>query len=273
MTGNETMGEKAGAFEQNNAKAKEGEKAQALVEARGLTKNFGKVRALNGMELRLEEGQLLSLVGPSGAGKTTFLRILGRLEFHDEGYLKLMGQRIASQETIGQAVTLRRQMAMVQQKPVVFDRSVLDNIALGLHFRGLEPHLIGERVHQAIKLVRLEGLEERRATTLSGGEAQRVAFARAIVVEPQLILLDEFTANLDPQHVNILEQALQNYLQEGRRRSALVVTHNLPQAKRLNGYLGVMDKGRMIELGPARQLFNAPENELTAAFLQGKMVY
>ncbi len=242
-----------------------------LMELRALSKRFGDVVALDDVYLKVPAGKITALVGPSGAGKTTLLKIADLLMEPDGGELQMFGEPV---HYLNGGLALRRQMGMVRQQPVVFSSSVVSNVALGLRFRGVGEEEIERRVGEALRMVELEQHRERYAPRLSGGQAQRVAFARAVVVEPRVLLLDEFTANLDPRNVGILERAVKAYIAEQpEERGALVVTHNLFQARRLSHKVAVMVEGRIVEAGPCRRLFEQAETEAARSFLEGEMVW
>lgn len=244
-----------------------------LLELEGLSKGFGDVVALDEVDLKVPAGMITALVGPSGAGKTTLLKIAGLLTEPDSGELRILDEPVASPLN-NHVLALRRQMGMVRQQPVVFGASVAGNVALGLRFRGVREDVIQQSVDEALRMVELEQHRDRHAPRLSGGQAQRVAFARTVVVEPRILLLDEFTANLDPRNVAILERAVKTYIaQRPAERGALVVTHNLFQARRLSHKVAVMVEGRIVEAGPCRRLFGNAETEEARSFLEGEMVW
>lgn len=243
-----------------------------LLEMEGLTKRFGEVVALDEVDLKVPAGMITALVGPSGAGKTTLLKIADLLMEPDSGALRIFGRTVRADTN--DSLNTRRQMGMVRQQPVVFSSSVIGNVAMGLRFRGVAEAEIEQRVEQALKIVELGQHRHRFAPRLSGGQAQRVAFARAVVVEPRVLLLDEFTANLDPRNVAILERAVTAYIaKRPTERGALVVTHNLFQAQRLSHKVAVMVEGRIVEAGPCRKLFEQAQTQEARGFLEGKMVW
>jgi tungstate transport system ATP-binding protein len=167
----------------------------ALVEIRGLSKSFGRSEVLKDINLDVQENEVLALIGPTGSGKTTLLRLIDLLDQPTSGHLFFEGVDICHLSSQNK-LAMRRKMAMVFQKPVMFKTNVYDNACYGLKVRG--EGKARDEVLRVLKEVDLLGYESRDANTLSGGEMQRIALARAMVIKPQLLLLDEPTANLDP---------------------------------------------------------------------------
>jgi ABC-type phosphate transport system, ATPase component len=160
---------------------------------------------------------------------------------------------------------------MVFQNTVLFDASVYENVAYSVRFRGLPNDLIRQKVEAALSLVVLKDLAKRSALTLSGGEAQRVALARVLVYDPDLILLDEPTANLDPANTLIIEGALRNANLQGK--TIVLVTHNIFQARRLAKRVGLLLEGEMVEVQETERFFNSPMDQRTRRFISGDLVY
>jgi tungstate transport system ATP-binding protein len=210
-------------------------------------------------------GEVLAIVGPSGAGKSTLLRLLNFLEAPTAGSLRYAGH-LVGQEPPLEAL---RQVTTVFQRPIMLSGSVRDNVAFGLRLRG--PAAPG-RVDGALARVGLSDLAGQPASALSGGEAQRTALARALVVEPRVLLLDEPTANLDPYNVGLLEDLIRAD-NAARGTTVVVVTHNVFQARRLATRVAFLLSGSLIEAAPVETFFNAPEDARTAAFVRGEMVY
>jgi tungstate transport system ATP-binding protein len=218
--------------------------------------------------LTVARGETLALVGPSGAGKSTLLRLLGLLEAPSVGMVTLAGGAGAVDISTA-SLEDRRRLAMVFQRPALLDRSVWDNVAYGLRVRGI---CECGAVDDLLARLALTPLARSRALTLSGGEMQRLALARALVTQPEVLLLDEPSANLDPYNVRLIEHILQD---ERARRplTVVMVTHNLFQAQRLAQRVGVLLDGSLIECGPTEQVFEAAADMRTRAFLSGDYVY
>jgi tungstate transport system ATP-binding protein len=170
----------------------------------------------------------------------------------------------------GNRLGTQRTMAMVFQKPVPFSRSVYANIAYGMKLRKIRRAEIDTAVDDALKLLDMQGKKWQYARSLSGGEAQRLAFARAYVLKPRLLLLDEPTANLDPGNASIMERAI---LDINRRygTTVILVTHNMYQARRLANQTAFMMDGELIELKPTSELFDRPVDHRTREFVKGDM--
>jgi tungstate transport system ATP-binding protein len=184
--------------------------------------------------------------------------------------MKLNGKDIWSLSN-GERYDIRTRMAMVFQNPSLFQRTVKSNVAYALKIRNHTPDKIEKEVTAALRLVGLEGLQHQFAPTLSAGEAQRVSFARAIVFGPELLLLDEFTANLDPANVKLLEEAVIKYHQD-TNATIVIATHNLFQAKRLAQEVVFLFDGKIVEKSNKKEFFSNPQNPLTRSFLSGEFI-
>lgn len=243
------------------------------LEIRNLTVTSGGRSLLAIPSASFDEGVLYGIVGPSGAGKSTFLRVLNLLEKPHSGSLSFWGQKVdLANLSYSKGIHLQRQMAFVAQKPVMFQTTVFENVALGLSYRGVPKSKRAPLVRKALELVGLEAAEGRKATSLSGGEAQRIALARALVLEPKLLLLDEPTSNLDPTNVSIIEQILTRIRKESSM-IVLMVTHHLQQAKRLSDQCLFLHQGQIIEQNDTKAFFESPRSETLRDFISGKMVY
>ncbi len=236
----------------------------------GVHKSFASKEVLRGLDAEIPAGETFAILGPSGAGKTTALRLLDLLETPDGGRVLFHGEAIevGSPEALRQ----RRRMAMVMQNPTVFRASAFDNVAYGLWLRGIPDAEIRGRVFSALDFVGLLDAAKEPAERLSGGEQQRIAFARAAVLKPEILLLDEFTANLDPSNVRLLEGAIVRYRRE-TGCTIVIVTHNLFQAKRLADRVALLLDGRFVEVARADAFFETPARPETRAFLSGEMAY
>jgi molybdopterin-binding protein len=206
--------------------------------------------ALDGVNLQVNESEILALLGPNGSGKTTLLKILAFLEKPTSGEVYFYGRKITDQN-VEQS---RMESTMVFQKTVLFDTTVYDNVAYGLKIRKIPKNEIAERVGQALKLVGLEGFEKRHAKKLSGGEQQRVALARAIILNTKLLLLDEPTANLDPKNASIIEEIIASVNRE-LKTTIVMATHNMFQAKNLPNRIALINDGKISEVGTPAEIF------------------
>jgi tungstate transport system ATP-binding protein len=238
------------------------------IEAKKLVKRIGEATLLKGVSLHISKGESFLLIGPTGAGKTTLLRLLGLLDKSFEGELSILGVDVAA--VPHKQLELRRRMAFVQQKPVAFSCSVFDNVAYPLKWRKFPKEEIRIRVHEVLDTVGMTEYSQRNARTLSGGETQRVAIARALVTGPEILLLDEPTANLDPNSAGRIEEVLMKVARE-HRTTLVMSTHDLAQAQRLARIVGVMIDGEIAQSGPPQEVFGAPDNSQIARFIGFKL--
>ncbi len=229
---------------------------------------FGKKEVLKNINLGIKRGEIFAIIGPSGAGKTTLLRILNLFEIPLCGTLIFNGISLDA----GKPGSLRRRMSLLFQTPSVFNGSVFDNVAFGLKVRGFDKRAIEKKVGEALDTVGLSGMGKEKARMLSGGEAQRMAFARAIVYDPEILLLDEPTSNLDPANVANIEEIIKR-IRDERGTTIVIATHNIPQVRRIADRVGVLLNGELIEVNSKEGIFTAPEDERSAAFIRGEMIY
>jgi tungstate transport system ATP-binding protein len=243
--------------------------------ARGISKAFALRKVLDGVSLSVARGEVHAVVGPSGAGKTTLLRILNLLEEADEGAVTLDGEAIGVGSAHGRLDGAQRKarlkMALVPQKPVAFRASVFHNAAYGLRVRKVSDDEIEARVRPALEKLGIATFADATARRLSGGETQRLAFARATVLPLEFLLLDEFTANLDPANVKALEQAARaSAVEQGI--GVLLVTHDLFQARRIADRVSLLVGGRIVESAPKPEFFESPKDPRTRAFVAGDLL-
>ena len=213
--------------------------------------------------LDIKRGETLAVVGPNGAGKSTLLLALARLLKPTAGEVIFNGNQVARLDDL----EYRRRISFVFQDPLLLDMTVEQNIALGLKFRKAPKEEIQVLVWKWIKQLEIESLAKRRASQLSGGEAQRVSLARAFVLEPELLLLDEPFAALDPPTRAKLLEDLSALLAEDHR-TAVFVTHNLNEAAKLSHRVAVIINGMLRQVGTAKQIKSQPADETVKAFLQ-----
>ncbi|KQC16032.1 MAG: phosphate ABC transporter ATP-binding protein [Methanothrix sp.] len=237
-----------------------------MIEAIGVWARRGGAEILRNVSIEAKEGEILAIIGPTGSGKTTLIRILNLLDLPDEG--SVLFDRVDVTEDERTRFLARRRMAMVFQKPAMFNLSVEKNISYGLRIRGASGPTVRDRVRVALREVGLSGYEKRRAFSLSGGEAQRVALARALITDPELLLLDEATANLDPRTAETVEDLIRKAAEGGL--AVVMATHDLDQAVRLASKVGVLIEGELVQVGSPEEIFKSPQSEEVAHFVRAR---
>jgi tungstate transport system ATP-binding protein len=238
---------------------------EELIRIENLQKVFGEKEVLRNIDLGIFQGEIFAFIGPSGAGKTTLLRILNFLEIPEKGEITFKGMN-------PEIINIRRRMSLLFQTPAIFNNSVFENVSYGLKVRGIDKKIIEKKVSDALNIVGLPGMEKQSARTLSGGEAQRMAFARAIVYDPQVLLLDEPTANLDPANVMKIEEIIKRIRNE-RATTIVLATHNIPQVRRIADRVGILLNGELIEVNSKERIFSNPKDARSEAFIKGEMIY
>jgi len=227
----------------------------------GVSKRFGDVVAVDTMNLEIADGEFFSLLGPSGCGKTTTLRMIAGLEFPTEGSVRIYG------DEMGLRPPNRRPVNTVFQSYALFPHmTVAGNIGFGLQMTGVPSAEIAARVAEAIELVRLTGMGDRRPKQLSGGQQQRVALARALVNRPKVLLLDEPLGALDLK----LRQAMQLELKDLQQRVGITfiyVTHDQEEALTMSDRIGVMHDGKLLQVGMSEEIYERPANRFVADFI------
>jgi phosphate transport system ATP-binding protein len=231
-------------------------------------------QALYDVSIPLRERQVTALIGPSGCGKTTFLRTLNRMNdlipgTRTEGEALLDGENIYDKSL--DVVLLRQRVGMVFQRPNPFPKSIFDNVAYGLRVQGKSNKYIKEKVEESLKGSALwDEVKDRLSTSalgLSGGQQQRLCIARALAVEPEVLLMDEPASALDPIATLKIEELIcelqQNY-------TIVIVTHNMQQAARVSQFTGFFLSGKMIEHGPTVQIFEHPTRKETEDYISGR---
>lgn len=235
-----------------------------MIRCENLGWDAGEKTVLDGITLEVTKGEAFGLIGPSGGGKSSMIRVLDLLVPPTRGRLWLDGEEVVRGSS--DIVALRRRMAMVFQRPAAFRMNVFENVAYGLALRGVSLAVLRTRVAEALELVGLGGFEDRRASTLSGGELQRISIARCLVTDPEVLFLDEPTANLDPLSTNVIEEVVAS-LRRDRGTTVVMATHNLEQGQRLCDRLAVMAGGRLVQIGTPLELFYRPVSIEVAQFV------
>jgi len=232
------------------------------IEINGLQIRRNERVVLDVEHLSIQRGETLAIVGPNGAGKSTLLLALAHLLPTARGEILFNGKPLRQWDEL----EYRRKISFVFQSPLLLDMTVEQNIALGLKFRGVSKEEAQDRVGRRVRQLGIESLSKRRASQLSGGEAQRVSLARAFVLEPELLLLDEPFAALDPPTRKQLIEDLSALLAEDHRM-AVFVTHNLNEAAKLSHRIAVIINGMVRQVGTAKQIKSKPADETVKAFL------
>jgi phosphate transport system ATP-binding protein len=242
------------------------------MEVKNLNFYYGSKQALKNINMPIYDRKVTALIGPSGCGKTTLLRCLNRM--HDlypnnryEGDILLDGESIFKMDVID----LRSRVGMVFQKPTPFPMSIFDNVAFGLRLKGIKGTELKDRVEKALKDAALwDEVKDRlkdSAFSLSGGQQQRLCIARAIAVEPEVLLFDEPTSALDPISTAKIEELI---VELKKKITIVIVTHNMQQAARISDYTGFMYLGELIEFNPTEKIFTKPDNKLTEDYVTGR---
>ena len=223
--------------------------------------------ALRVRELVVNRAEILALLGPTGAGKSTLLRLLAALDTADHGELRFLDQ-VARPGRLPLAA--RRRLTLVYQRSLLLSGTVRYNVEYGLRLRRVRD--AASLANAELERLGLQGIASQSAHTLSGGQIQLVALARALAITPDVLLLDEPTANLDPARVALVEQAVTAARAE-RGVTVVWATHNLHQARRVADRAALLLNGSLVEVGPTAELFDNPQDRRTADFVQGRMIY
>lgn len=251
------------------------QQAAIMADVKNLELYYGDFHALKDINITIPERQVTAFIGPSGCGKSTLLRCFNRMNdliesCHIQGEIHIKGRNILSSET--DVVTLRTHVGMVFQQPNPFPMSIYDNIAYGLRCQGIrDKQLIAERVESSLKKAALwEEVKDhlnRSATRLSGGQQQRLCIARAIALQPTLLLMDEPTSALDPMATSKIEDLVEELKTD---YTTIIVTHSMSQAARVSDRTAFFLLGEIVETGNTEQIFHKPEDPRTEAYISGK---
>jgi polar amino acid transport system ATP-binding protein len=237
-----------------------------VIELRGVTKSYGELEVLKGIDLSVREHEAVALIGASGSGKSTILRCIDLLTEIDDGDIYLDGEVITDPSV--DAVSVRRRLGLIFQAYNLFPHlSVIKNVVLGIH----KGHDVPEKeaIENARELLAhfgLEGRENELPDRLSGGQQQRVAIARAFATRPRAMLLDEVTSALDPELVGDVLRAIRELKDEGM--TMLLATHEMEFAREVADRVGFLHEGRLLELGPPEQVLKDPQQPETRKFLK-----
>ncbi|SMB38814.1 putative transporter subunit: ATP-binding component of ABC superfamily transporter [Serratia proteamaculans] len=243
----------------------------SAIEVKQLTKQFKGQTVLHGIDLEVSAGEVVAIIGPSGSGKTTLLRCINLLEVPDSGTIRVGDILIDSAKPLSkqknQVRALRQQVGFVFQSFNLFPhRSVLENIIEGpVIVKGESKASAEQRARALLAKVGLNGKESAYPRRLSGGQQQRVAIARALAMQPEVILFDEPTSALDPELVGEVLNTIRSLAEE--KRTMVIVTHEMSFARDVADRAIFMDHGRIVEQGPAKELFANPQHQRTQQFL------
>lgn len=247
-----------------------------VLEIRDVSVGFGEKTVLSEIDLGIERGSITALIGPTGCGKSTLLRSLNRMNDKVRGYwrhgaVELDGTDVAASDM--DPLVLRRRVGMVFQRPNPFPMSIRDNVVAGVRAHGLAPRTeYGAVAERFLKEVGLWGAVADRLSDspfrLSGGQQQLLCLARALAVEPDVLLLDEPTSSLDPVTTEIVEDLLRRLTPD---LTIVIVTHNLAQARRVSEQTAFLYNGRLVESGETKQLFDAPTQPETVSYVGGRI--
>jgi phosphate transport system ATP-binding protein len=249
--------------------------ADAIVQTRDLHLDYGSSEALFGITMDFPSKQVTALIGPSGCGKSTLLRCVNRMnDLIDDvsitGHILMDGQEI--NDPALDVIELRRKVGMVFQRAVPFPKSIYENVAYGLRIAGIsDRHVLDEAVEKSLRRSALwdEVKDRLRESALgfSGGQHQRLCIARAIAVDPEIILMDEPCSALDPRSTTRIEDLIGELRGE---YTIIIVTHNMQQAARVSDYTAFLYEGSLVEFGPTKRLFTRPEKRETEDYITGR---
>ncbi len=234
-----------------------------MIEAKNIHKHFGDLHAVKGVDITVHDGEVLSIIGPSGSGKSTLLRCINHLEEPDEGVVYFDGKPVTKEDL----ASVRSRMAMVFQDFNLFEHlSVLGNITIApVHVKGLDKAAAEKKAMELLELVGLTEKAHVKPRNLSGGQKQRIAIARALAMDPEVLLFDEPTSALDPEMVGEVLDVMKDLADRGM--TMLVVTHEMGFAKEVSDNVIFMDEGEIVEQGSSEEIFGAPKTERLKAFL------
>jgi polar amino acid transport system ATP-binding protein len=236
-----------------------------MISVKDLQKYFGKKQVLKDISCEIQDNEVICVIGPSGSGKSTFLRCLNALEKAQDGKIQLDSFEVTNPQT--DLNDLRAHVGMVFQRFNLFPHlTAIENITLApMKVKGLTPEQATEKARTLLQRVGLAEKENSYPHELSGGQQQRIAIARALAMEPHVMLFDEPTSALDPEMVGEVLDVIKSLAHSGR--TMIVVTHEMGFAKQISDRVFFMDQGQILESAPPAELFNSPKNERTKSFL------
>ncbi|MFX1574074.1 MAG: ABC transporter ATP-binding protein [Promethearchaeota archaeon] len=241
-----------------------------LIEVKNLDKEFYKgdqssIKALSDINFSVKKGECFVIIGPNGSGKTTLLRLIGLLDLPTQGQIFYESKDLSKISRKGKVI-YRRKFSFVRQKPVVRKTSVFNNIAYGPKIRGTKYKVYNKAVKEMIKFIGLEDIDNKNAKTLSGGEMQRVAIAMNFVINPEVYLLDEVSANLDPMNIKLLDNFIMK-IKENKEKTIIMSTHDSLEAIKYADRIAVLNNGKISQIGTPTEIFSSPKDEFTALFV------
>jgi phosphate transport system ATP-binding protein len=245
------------------------------IETKNLSVSFGEAKAIDGISMRIFADKVTAVIGPSGCGKSTFIRCLNRMneivgKAKTSGEVLLDGQNIYSEDF--DVVELRRRVGMIFQKPNPFPKSIFDNVAYGPRIHGTHDReslrrIVETNLKKAVLWEEVSDRLNKSAMDLSGGQQQRLCIARALAVEPEVILMDEPCSALDPIATAKIESLIRTLSQE---YTVIIVTHNMQQASRVADYTAFLYLGKLVEFGQTKDVFENPKSEITEKYITGE---
>ena len=241
-----------------------------MIKVTDLHKSFGELAVLKGIDFQADTGEVIVIIGPSGMGKSTFLRCINYIERPEKGIIEIDNVKVDAEKCTDKEIKqLRLKTSMVFQNYNIFkNKTVIENVMLPMtSVQKIEKEIAKEKALQYLDQVGLLGKVNEYPSRLSGGQQQRVGIARAMAVNPKLILLDEPTSSLDPELVLGILDILRNLANE-HKRTMIIVTHEMSFAKEIADRIIFMDDGRIIEEGTPEKIFSNPQNERTKRFLE-----
>lgn len=241
-----------------------------MIKVTDLHKSFGELAVLKGIDFQADTGEVIVIIGPSGMGKSTFLRCINYIERPEKGIIEIDNVKVDAEKcTEKEMKQLRLKTSMVFQNYNIFkNKTVIENVMLPMtSVQKIEKEIAKEKALQYLDQVGLLDKVNEYPSRLSGGQQQRVGIARAMAVNPKLILLDEPTSSLDPELVLGILDILRNLANE-HKRTMIIVTHEMSFAKEIADRIIFMDDGRIIEEGTPEKIFSNPQNERTKRFLE-----